>query len=71
MADGPPHFYTDRTLGDRWLCDPRTIRRLRQRGQLPYVRLPSGAIRIPADAVDAVEADGLVGELPGWGDDAA
>lgn len=46
-----PKALTVRQVAEMAACDPITVRRAIERGELPVVRLGSKAIRVPADAV--------------------
>ena len=57
------HF-TITALADHWGVAPVTIRRMIRRGDLPAIRIGSGAgvLRVPASAVEEYEAQRLAGD---------
>ena len=52
-----PHVYTPEMLAERWLCSPRHVRDMCNKGQLAFFRL-GRLFRIPAWSVEEVEARG-------------
>ncbi len=53
MTEQP--FYTVKSLAERWICHPDTVRRALRWGDLAAVRI-GGVIRVSNDAVTAYEA---------------
>lgn len=49
-----PLLLTVKRTAELLSIQPRSVRRWVKDGQLPSVRLPSGGIRIPADAVTSI-----------------
>lgn len=53
-------FLTTQQLADRWVMDPASLANLRNRGEgIPYVKLPSGAVRYRLVDICAAEKAGL------------
>ena len=46
---------TTRELSERWALCPETVLRMKRAGRLPFVTLPSGAIRFRLADVERVE----------------
>ena len=47
---------TTRQVAERWQLCPETVLRMKRAGRLPFVTLPSGAIRFRLADVEHVEA---------------
>lgn len=58
-ADIDDIFLTPQQLADRWQLDPGSLANARSRGEgVPFVKLPSGAVRYRVADVLAAETDG-------------
>ncbi len=54
QAKFKPQVFTPESLGRRWNCSARHIRKCCELGELPFFRVGS-MIRIPVDAVERIE----------------
>lgn len=54
-------YLRDRDVAERFNVSEKTVARLRQRGELPYVKLPGGLVRIPREEVLAFEERNIRG----------